>query len=320
MAFSSGTISANFAPALQSALVALAQQAGFTLIDTVTATSGSNTATHKILQSPTPTIQSSTWVLDIVVCGNSLSMCACETWDATAHTGTGFCGTSYNGVSFNSVLIPSGTFEQKNVAGAGASAIGYGNATSQQTLSSTFGWWASMTANRVILMTSLNPTVLDYAGLFAPFTDVAQGWGSTRYPIVSLEMNSNSNTSSYSNSFFTEYGGTGNQTVSGISRLPGLSTAPYRYVVGTGGIFRTPGGGSLPALTQSDGRPVPIVPVGVVSTDTGDLGILGLVVDVGIVRASSTVARGDTVSVGSDTWVLSTAGSGSSRSMCFKEA
>lgn len=166
------------------------------------------------------------------------------------------------------------------------------------TSTASFGYWILVTNKAIVSIGSVDPTYMGYLGLYDPYPEYAAAAGDLLLPLVSARMVQG-----------TSQPG-GGQNPLGLTRIPPQPAgngAPYSFVtqsalpqlsstqvrLPTGNsIF----GGGFVAADIEIVMPVPTSPAR-----------FGTLYDVAILPVDATIARGDTVSIDGNTWVLGSA-------------
>lgn len=317
MTYISGTVTdAAPGPALHTALATTLTAVGFTLVDTVVI----STRTHKIWKCAAANNSLALdWYLDIVYTttgAGTIAICPFEFFDPAtdlAYRGptSGTTSTGNAGAPTYSRFGATGAaLESSNWMSASGSYTSYTLATATTTL----GYWASITPERMILMTSASPSNLMYAGFYAPDPLYAAKAGADIYPLIAARM--------------TDSGiATPNSTISVVTA--GIARTPPVAVLGSGGN----GWGIMPSVQPATGTvqlaATPSLPSGstaaypyvgciveVFATTSANpasspwFGRLGTMRDIVIVPTlSGVVVRGDTFTIGSDTYTTTTGAS-----------
>jgi hypothetical protein len=309
MAYITGTVTnANPGPTLYALMAAELTTLGFTLTDTVVI----GVRTHKVWLSPAAgNAMGKDWYLDIAYTTTgpgTLFMSVMEFFDPAtdlayrAAFGSGSV-RSADAVYFSPWGATGNSLESTNWNYFATATVAAANNGNLDLTASAFGYWITLTRDRVVVMVSNNPTFMIYAGTFVPSAAHAAAAGADVYPLVAAKI--------------TGAGFTGTQAC-GITRMPKHTTASsftwnmllQAALVGTNSAaLKAPG---FPAdHTTVSGRMAGLIPV---STDgnagagvaTAPRAWLGTLRDVASVVADASVARGDTVSDGTNSWVLST--------------
>lgn len=188
MAYITGTITdANPGPALYALMAPALTTAGYTLVDTVTI----STRTHKIWKSAAANNSLSLdWYLDIgypTTGAGALVMAPFEYFDPATDLG-------YRGlVSINQTTIDATTFSRY---GATGSALETNWITAPATYTSyqlpliatSFGYWISVTPERVIMLLSNSPTIVYFSGFYVPDSLYAAKAGASLFPLMGAVM------------------------------------------------------------------------------------------------------------------------------------
>lgn len=314
MTYITGTVTnANPGPTLWALMDTALLGAGFTLVDTVVI----STRTHKIyLSAAAGNAISKDWYLDVAYTttgAGQLFLGVMEFFDAAtdlayraAFNGTGGIeATYYSRYGATGQTLELAAWGYYHTGGAGSVSNG-----TLDLVTSAVGYWISITRNRVIVLLSTNPAWALYAGSYAPSVGHTAAAGADLYPLIAAKLYG---------------GGPVSMTASGITRIPKHTSAGSMawqiaagYAPGTASI-RPPG---LPAdhVTAYARAAVPMTIN--TSGSAGNIAgafpwaYLGTFRDVATIAAEATVVRGDTVSDGTDTWVL--ASSSSANSVLFK--
>lgn len=299
MTFITGSITnANPGPALYAVIETAALAIGWTLEDTVVI--GGNT--HKVLKSAAAgNAQGLDWFLDLnyPTTGTTGGFRAAPFEGYTAASDVGLRGP-FAGAS--STTIDATTYSRY---GATASALetNWINSASYTGISlslttSAFTYWVSITRNRVIIMTTNNTTKVLYTGFFTPTTAHATEAGAALFPLVQLGL-SDQGLSQATTLTSTSFAATRvPKATSGLNwGNHGLTQANYGVLEGT------VGGAASPFTGRFAGSPLQVI-FGTGTTGAGytNENRVGTVDDVALFASSGSVVRGDTVTVGSDTW------------------
>jgi hypothetical protein len=331
--------SANPAADLYTAMASALTSAGFTLADTQVI----STRTHKVWKSAAANnSQGLDWYLDVAYTttgAGSVWLGAFENYSSP----NGIRGP-YNITS--DTTTPDATTYSRYGATGSALETNWNHISSNiaqiQTTTSAYAYFISITGDRVIAMTSVAPTTLNYCGLFDMYTPWANKIGAAAYPLITCTVNTPSSINASAHSPNVTAG-------SNVASAASLTRRPPVATVGANGNF---GGYGTALITTAfvdttsgtssgGGISAPLVPVDTGSSlfyDTargGRLQIInswpsstgggvagsgpaiGLLKDVGIFAASA-VTRGDTITISSATWVLSN--TASNRCYGFKAA
>lgn len=293
MAYATGSLTdANSSLALYNVLAGLLTTANYTLVDTVVI----STRTHKVWKSAAANNSMNLdWYLDVAYTTTGVGpvhLTPFEYFDPA--TDLGYRG-SY---AINDPTIEATYGSRYGSTGYALETNWFGaqNGVGISTSASAFGYWLSVTGDRVIALSSLASTLLRYAGFYVPKNEYASLAGGRLFPLIKAEF----------------------------------STAVGAEVAGAVGLTRTPPATSLPAgwsriftvrpeiayneikaVSPTIGQTNIVGDVasasrlmigGVTSYYTGML--WGWLKDVVVVPVSSSVVRGDTMTIGSDPYVL----------------
>lgn len=313
MTFITGTITnSNPGPTLYSAIETAALALGWTLVDTVTI--GSNT--HKVLKSAGASggnSQGIDWYLDInyptTGTTGGIRFCPFETYNATSHVAGG-------GPYSQSNTTIDATYYSRFGATQSALETNWANTTSYTGLSTSlvtiaFTYWISITRDRIIVMLSNVATAIAYAGFFTPSSAFSSNAGSALFPLVMAYLSPPAN-SSNSN---------GASSTACLTRLPKLSAMTNsgwnnHCIIATNIAYfgNFPEGqlgvGVSPFTGRSTGTPLTVAanasgtsltaPASSAASAATDA--IGTIDDVIVDYVSSTSIRGDSITIGSDTW------------------
>jgi hypothetical protein len=311
MTFITNTITnANPGPTLYTPIETAMLADGWTLVDTVTI--GGNT--HKVLKSAAAgNVQGLDWYLDInfptTGTTGGIRFCPFETYDAAAHTAGGGpfwqSSTTIDATNYNRFGTTKSALETNwaNVASNGLS-------TALSTAA--FTYRISVTRNRIIVLLDNVPGAIAYAGFFTPSSAFASNAGAALFPLVVAVLNP-SQATSYTNS---------NAGTACLTRLPKVSTMAgsgwaYHCAVATGssavgGWPEGQAGVAVSPLTgRTTGRPLTVAAQPGGSSSTGlssqsssvaSVDDIGTIDDVINAYVSSGSVRGDSITIGSDTW------------------
>lgn len=302
MAYINGSITdANPGPALYALLAPALTTAGYTLEDTVII----STRTHKIWKSAAANNrQALDWYLDVTYpttgAGN-LTMQPMEYFDPATNMAYrmvfgGVASTAIDATTYSRHGATGYTLEDSNLGILRAN--GGAPATAVTTSTSTFTYWIGVTGDRVVAMTSSNAMKVTYAGLYAP-ADPHKTWvGAASFPLV---VGNFSDTAAGATSAASTYLGVtrlpkttslvGNGWATSVQIHPGIKireTLPIFPGGATTGM-----GAKYMAPIMLTGDPTGVAPQA----------LYGYLIDVGHVNAT-TGPQGDTVTFGSDLWVL----------------
>lgn len=308
MTFITGTVTnANPGPTLYALIETPALAAGWTLDDTVVI--GGNT--HKVLKSAAAgNTYGLDWYLDI-------------NYPTTGITG-GMRFTPFEGYTAASDVGLRGPYSAANAVldattysrfGATTSALetNWANSASYTALSatlstSTFTYWITITRDRIIVMTSLQATQVSYAGFFTPTSAHSSNAGAALFPLVTATVTANSASTSST---------TPSSVTMAFTRTPKLTSIPSwgssAYATAQAGVLGFFGSGQAGvAASEITGAsqlvPVPILMgVGVTPGVGSTLSALAGYFDgVAAGYVLSSAVRGDSLTVGSDTWYAAT--------------
>lgn len=310
---------ANPGPALYSAIETAALALGWTLDDTVTI--GGNT--HKVLKSAAAgNTYGLDWYLDInyPTTGVTGGMRFAPFEGYTAASDVGLRGPVGH---VSNTTIDATTYSRY---GASTSALetNWHNSSSATGVSvtlttSAFTYWISVTRDRIIVLTNNQATTLFYTGFFTPTSTHSSHAGAALFPLVMAALPVSSaattNTSGSATLAFTRVPKATSINWSSSGRI---STDPT-----LGGYF---GSGQVgTAVSEITGAaqivPVPVVMGASVAPSAASSPLpasVGYLDGVAIGYVSSSAVRGDTVTVGSDTWYATTPSS--SYGLFFKGA
>lgn len=305
MAFVYGTISdASPGSVLYTAIADGLADEGFVLVDTVVI----STRTHKVWKCPAANNSHNLdWYLDVVYSttgSGSMWFAPFEDFDPATDLG-------YRGIFANTGSHPvdATTFSRYG-------STGYALETNWATTSTglafatnttSFGYWISITPDRIAALSSVAASDVVYSGFYNPHPlHVAAVGTSAVYPLVNTKLHSSGDTVG------------ANPTESALTRVPGLTGtttnayyhALYVRSVSTASFFYMPGLPSESTAGFSIRGATPVILMA--STNyTGPATIWGTLHDVATVRATNTVVRGDTTTIAGSPWILTTAASSS---------
>lgn len=320
MAYLTGTISASANPSadLYALMAPKLTEAGYILVDTVVTAP----LTRKIWQNPAannPT--GKTYYIDLtyVTAGvGGLVMWIMEDFNTTTDLAyrQAYSGTSSNTIETTYYTATGATgYALGNTTGAPANAANVSVTMSLQTSTASFGFWISITPARIAGVTSIAPDRLLYCGAFTPEPFWASRIGADAFPIVTASLDSLGKAAG---------GNSGSNTTLAVSRLPRANVLNYSSTAGWN-LQAMPLWGGYNAYVPSPSVPTGntsfyggaqvVWPIGMhmgygnmPSGATG--GWLGSFIDVGIVAAAGTVARGDTITVNGNPWTFCSVASG----------
>lgn len=311
MTFITGTItSATPGPALYAVIETAALADGWTLDDTVVI--GSNT--HKVLKSAAAgNTYNLDWFLDInfPTSGTSGGIRFAAFEDFNSSTDLAYRGPFTN----SSSIIDGSTYSRYGATGYaletnwanGASHSGMSNALS----TSAFTYWISITRDRIVVMLSTQQNTMHYAGFYEASDGHLAHAGADAFPLITTRVTPSSSPTSPTSS--------SSSPSSSLTRLPKAESLSnwnansstwavlMPFVLGSGTIASD---GLMPSQISGETtiHPVPIV-AGVTSIGLGGStpsGFIGTLMGVASAAANTVVTRGDTVTVGSDVWYLTT--------------
>ena len=293
MGYITGTMSdANPGATLYALIAAEMTTMGYELVDTVVI--GSNT--HKVWKNPAANNPAGLdWYVDLyypTAGAGSVKVVAFEAYDAAADRAYRLPGYAGNlDATYRSFFPTATSLEAAGGAYARPDIL---------TSTASFGYWISITEERIAVIGSVDPTYMLYAGLYDPYPGYAAAAGEMLFPLVSAKIIQG----------ISQIGGSLN--VLGLNRLPPwpAGSAPYndlgmRIVIPnlTTNYPRIPTG-SLLMGGEFVASKIELILNGVVAPAR-----LGTLYDVAILPVDSTVARGDTVTIDGNTWVLGSSGS-----------
>lgn len=320
MAYITGTISsANPALDLYTAIAAALTTAGYTQVDTVVI----STRTHQIWKSAAANnTTGKDWYVDLVYApsgGTTFRTIPMEFYDPA----TDLAYRMVHGGSSAGSVIESTYWSRYGATGATLESASWTFSAAQTTgttmtlTTGSFGYWVSVTGDRIIIMHSQAPTLLGFAGFYEPLDPHKTYAGADAYPLVECKID---------NTGFGTPTGTTSSTKQALTRLPkstvmGATSGynwgfiptlqPFLDVAGgsgyIGGATRVPDG-TTGVLGGRYAVPILIGAASGGATNQLDapVGFLGKLNDVAVVPVISTVVRGDTVTVAGATWVLGT--------------
>lgn len=298
MVYITGTITdSNPGPALHALMAPALTSAGYTLVDTVVI----STRTHKVWKSPAAgNVQNLDWYLDIsyqTVGAANFAMQPFEFYDPA--TDLGYRGPQAS----SSTIIDAATSTRYGAVGYALETNWTGTAAGMGTALpvTSFAYWASITLDRVIMLNSNEPTRLIYTGFYLPDPLYAAKAGAALYPLVQARMLSGSSANSNSSGGLllprippATAMGTNGWNYHAYSHL---DTERFRFPPIPSGPFTSYPAAAVPVLIKnhsSSGN----------STSPPDV-THGQFLDLAITAATATVNRGDTVTIASASWVLS---------------
>ena len=296
MTYVTGTITdANPGVALHAVFASALTANGYTLDDTVVI----STSTYKIYKNPAANNGSGfDWyfMLRYTTTGaGTLSFNVMEVWTAVTDLMQGFVST-YS--PSQTVSAPNYRIFETAIALDGTA--GQSGLSSISITSSSFGYWISITPTRINFLLSTAPTQVYCAGLYDADAAFATAAGAALLPLGRWSVGPS-------------------VTEVGVTRVPGLtgSVSPFVYgiipapstIVGYFNVTGVPAGSTVFGPRRGNRIPVSA------GTSNSSSGFFGYIKDALVVAANNTVARGDTVTIGADTWILST-NSGSNPYYC----
>lgn len=313
MTFITGTITnANPGPTLYSAIETAALALGWTLVDTVTI--GGNT--HKVLKSAGASggnTQGLDWYLDInyptTGTTGGIRFCPFETYNASTHVAGG-------GPYSQSNTTIDATYYSRFGATQSALETNWANTTSYTGLSTAlvtiaFTYWISITRDRIIVMLSNVATAIAYAGFFTPSSAFSSNAGSALFPLVAAYLSPPSG-ASYSNA---------TNSTACLTRLPKLgamASSGWQYhciiATNTANFGNFPEGqigvAVSPFTGRSTGTPLTVAANAAGLSLTGPSSNttsaatdgIGTIDDIIVDYVSAGSIRGDSITIGSDTW------------------
>jgi hypothetical protein len=310
MTYTTGTYtSANPGPALYTAIETAALALGWTLEDTVTI--GGNT--HKLLKSAAA---GNTYNLDYFIDINypttgvtgGFRMAPFEYFDPATDLGT------RGPYSANTSVIETTNYSRYGATGS-ALETNWANSASYSGLSLVLStaattYWVSVTRDRIIVILSSDPTFVLYSGFWEASAAYTTYAGASLFPLITVKLQGHTRTDSNTSAAsvraaitripkVTVFGGAENPANWGstVSTNPALAWNRGGLIGGSATtILGTPQASTIPVfLGIGSGSSYDIVPA---ST------YVGVLRDVSAAYSISTAVRGDTVTIGADTWVL----------------
>ena len=268
----------------------------YTLVDTVVIAN----RTHKIWKSVAANNQlNKDWFLDVCYytsgAGN-MWLCPIESYDTTTDLATRM---PYMGT--NDTNIETTTYSRYGTTGYALESTSWPtNASTPSQLglitsTTTFGYWISITGNRVIGITSAAPTNTMYAGTFTPHAVHTAAASTSAFPLVVAQLTGGEASAGVSPATVT----------AGLTRIPKSPTVNWNatpdLVPSTA--YMSPSMATTPAYVSSYAATT-IDVHGHVNHSSNTSGLLGRLTDVLFVTAPS-AARGDTMTVAGNNYVLS---------------
>lgn len=318
--------SANPAADLYALIDPALSAAGYVFVDTVVI----GARTHKMWRSPAGSnAQNLDWYLDVAYTTSG----AGSVWFAPFEDFNPTTDLGVRGLCMNTTS----TIEQTYYSRFGAT--GYALETNWATVShannrldlstSSFGYWISITPNRVIGLTTISTTKLVYAGLYKPSDAFTAHAGASLFPLIAGQA---SDTDALN--------GTATNEKVMVTRAPKAATMYYwpyiarffaystlatvheggQGVIGDNSInpylgFSTPRGRKLYVVFGSTASDHTLT---FKSTSLTSPALVGELYDILVFQAVAAVARGDTVTLNSETWVLGSKLSGIEAAYAFK--
>ena len=304
-----GTITdANPGAALHTAMASALTTAGFTLVDTVVI----STRTHKIWKSAAANnAQGLDWYLDVIYTttgAGTFSLVPFEFFDPA--TDLGYRGPH----SAPGSTIDAATFSRYGATGqtlentAWVSASGSYTWITSPLVTTSFGYWVSVTGDRVSLLQSNDASRPLYAGFYQPDSLHAAKAGAGLYPLTAARLMA-ANSSSAANP--------GSVSAS-LTRVPPITAftgnwSDHLLIEGLGDSGMAVQRGQYPSIPAGSTVAHPLVAVPVEMWTFGMIPSTrwGTLRDV-VQFPSSGVARGDTVTIDGSTYVATTTTSGMS--------
>jgi hypothetical protein len=298
---------ANPGPTLYAVIETAALALGFTLDDTVTI--GGNT--HKVLKSAAAgNTYGLDWYLDInyptTGTTGGMRFAPFEGYTAASDVGTrgpfGNTVTStLDATTYSRYGATTNALETNWTNNSSASGV------SMPLSTSAFTYWISITRDRIIVLTSVNVSIIYYTGFFTPSSAHSSNAGAALFPLVMAAISTGAQCAT----------GNGSTATMAFTRVPKASTiawadsgrinslAPQVHAlvegqVGTAVSEFTGRATIIPLQVQMGSASVP-------STSTPLAANVGQISDVATGYVTTAAVRGDTVTVGSDTWYAATA-------------
>ncbi len=316
MTYITGSITnANPGPTLYALIETAALADGWTLDDTVVI--GANT--HKVLKSAAAgNTYALDWYLDInyPTTGTTGGIRFTPFEGYTAATDLALRGPR-SGAS--DTTIDATTYSRYGLT-ASALETNWANTTAYTTMSVVLSaaattYWISITRNRIIVLLSSAPTQLAYAGFYTPLSSVSTWAGAALFPLITTVIPATA---------IAVASTTASTTAASLTRLPKATTVqwgthvsvqgliPLNYVGGQAGTAVSPFTGEVAIV------PLPIVAGGTsVNAASGNTtAFIGNLDGVATGFVAGTTVRGDTLTIGADTWISHTISS--SQAVFFK--
>ena len=293
MAYATGSLTdANSSQALYNVLAGLLTTANYTLVDTVVI----STRTHKVWKSAAANNSMNLdWYLDVAYTTTGVGpvhLTPFEYFDPA--TDLGYRG-SY---AINDPTIEATYGSRYGGTGYELETYWFGaqNGGGILTSASALGYWLSVTGDRVIALSSLAPTLLRYAGFYVPKNEYASLAGGRLFPLIKAE-------------FSTAVGAEVPGAV-GLTRTPPATSLPFgwsRILTVRPEITYSEIKAVSPTIGQTnivgDVASTTRLMIGGVSSYYSGM-LWGWLKDVVVVPVSPSVVRGDTMTIGSDSYVL----------------
>jgi hypothetical protein len=310
MTFINDTISsANPGPALYTAIETAMLAGGWTLEDTVVIGS----TTHKILKSAAAgNTYGLDWYLDInyptTGTTGGMRFAPFEGYNAGTDQGTrgpfGHVSVgTIDATTYSRFGATASALETNWMNGSTATGVSAALATTP------FGYYVSVTRNRIVMLTTSEPTKLFYTGFFTPSAAHVAHAGAALFPLVMLTIAVNSTAGTAGS-----IGGAG----LAFTRVPKASTINWSTsgLVHAGAALLTyfGGGGLVGGASSEFAGETQLVPCPVMmgagssgpGTGTTNVGGVGYLDGVAAGYVLSTATAGASVAVGSDTWYTTT--------------
>jgi len=304
MSYISGTITDSNAPAtLYNSIATALTDEGFVSIDTVTISAN----THKVWKSPAAeNTANKDWYLDVqypTAGGGTIYFTPYEDYNAT--TDLGFRGPVNIG-TWATMTTETTYYSRYGATGYSLEHANWWRIGLTAPVTS-FGFWISITADRVVGLSSNEPSKVVYTGLYTPSAGHTASATTWVYPLITAQLDGAGGGYAGYTRFPKIVGTIGNQGGGGSTQV-----APFRlagYLPGT----------SVPAGVNGAYSYREASPIQAYNNDpqTG-MSWFGTLQDVATVNAALTVARGDTVTIGADQWVACTVASGTTSTTVFK--
>jgi len=313
MSYISGVISSSVNPAadLYAAIAPALTSAGYVLVDTVVI----STRTHRVWRSPAAgNAQNVDWYLDVAYTTagtGSVWLSPFEDFNPTSDLG--FRGP---------YLMATSTMETTYYSRYGAT--GHALETNWTTVSTAtnsldassanLSYWISVTANRVIGITSLNAQKIVYCGYFKPNAEHTAHAGAALFPLIVGNLLDSSAISAGNSSVVAT-------RVPRTTVIGGWIYATRLWSYGSNAAIPEGGSGVVGDVSNNPfigavtprGRKVYVLFVsnttsaGFAATNSSSSAIVGELYDIYVFGATATVARGDTATISGETWVFASA-------------